>query len=837
MRSIRTYLNALVLVILVPLLALATVLAVNFAGSQQRVIEVERADVISNLVFLLDREIDAIQSSLRVLAASPALKIGQLEVFNQHASAAFDQETAIVLSRPDGTFALASTNHSNGPERYDSDDHFRTVFGGTSHVSGLRTDSTGKPTDFMVSVPVFVDHKVAYALTAEVGLDRLRPLFTESGLRTHWIAAILDTDGRFLARSIAADQFVGSLARDEAIQAARGADESGAFDNASMEGAQTSNIFQRSRSTGWTTFVAVPTRILHAPITEAYKFMAVVGVALTALGLGFAYLLAGRINSGAKHLTSAALDVVGGHDVTPVEYAVTEFSQIAKVFEYASSIAAERMLDEQKLIESDERQRLALDAAAFATWDVDVQSGNTVWSSRLFEFLGYSHDPDTQPTQSMWLDRLHPDDKARVLSDTIRARDAHEPDISEYRIIRADTGEVRWMRSNGQFHYDSEGKPRRLVGVIRDVTERKLMELSLRESEMQYRSALTVGRMGSWETNFVTRVRNWTPEAQALFGLSLPDGIGSVGSKADEFLGALHPDDRSAYERLHNLADTTDQFAAEFRIVRPDGEVVWLAGRGQVMARANDGTCARLVSVMADVTDQKNAEQRIRFLLREMSHRSKNLLAVIQSLASQTIRSSSSMADFQSHFERRLQGLAASHDILVDQNWHGATLGNLVRKQLAPFVDPDSDRAIIDGPAVDLNAAAAQAVGLALHELATNAVKYGSLSVSGGTVTVEWRREPDDSGSIALDWTESGGPPVSPPGRKGFGHAVIERMAPASIGGRVVLEYRPTGFHWRLIIPASALVMTSALQSLLTSTMHGEATVAPARRNDAFKSK
>lgn len=813
MRSIRTYLNALVLAVLVPLLALATVLAVNYARSQRHVIEAERTDVINNLAFLVDREIDAIESSLRVLAISPVLKGGQFDLFNQHAGAAFDQGAAIVLSRPDGTFAITSGNRANAPERYDANDHFRTVFGGNSHISGLRTDATGKPIDFMVSVPVFVDRKVAYALTAEVNLDRLQPLFNEAGLRPHWIGTIVDADGRILARSAAAEQFVGSLARNESVDAARGARESGGFDNSSMEGVQTSNIFRRSQSTGWTLFVAVPTRILHAPISDAYKFMAIVGTALTALGLGLAYLLADRINSGAKHLTSAALDVVSGHDVAPVQYRVSEFSQVAKVFEYASSIAAERKLDEQRLIESDERQRLALDAAAFATWDVDVGSGCAVWSPRLYAFLGYDQDKAGPPTVAMWLDRLHPDDKARVIAESARARDAHEPDVAEYRIIRADTGEVRWLRSNGKFHYDEDGNARRLVGVIRDITDRKLMELSLRESEMQYRSALTVGRMGSWETNFLTRERRWTPEAQALFGLSLPDGLGSVGGNNDEFFGALHPDDRAAYEKLHKLAHTMDQFTTEYRIVRPGGEVVWLAGRGQVMARANDGTCARLVSVMADVTEQKNAEQRVRFLLREMSHRSKNLLAVIQSLASQTMRSSSSMADFQSHFERRLQGLAASHDILVDQNWQGATLANLVRKQLEPFADPDSDRIVIDGPAVDLNAAAAQTVGLALHELATNAVKYGSLSVPAGKITVRWSREPDNPQCIALDWTETGGPPASPPTRKGFGHAVIERMAPASIGGRVALEYLPTGLHWRLIIPTSALSAGDALQS------------------------
>ena len=806
--SIRTYLNALVLVVVVPLLVLAWLLAANYARSQTRVLEAQRSDVVSNLAFLVERDTERIVSALKTLAVSPELENGKLDVFRQHLEAAFPVGEQVMLVDRSGA-VLVATQAARGVRVVPiGDDHFKKVFEGRINVSGFREEAVSRKPSFMVSVPVTIAGKVTYVLSADVGVERLAGLFSEAELKPQWIAAIVDANGLLLARNIAIDRFVGKRVPTEAAAAAKGTQDSGTFENQSMDGVQTSNIFRQSKATGWTLFVAVPTRNLHAPLVRAYNFLAVVGVGLTALGLGLAYLLADRVSRAVNNLRQAALDVAEGREVAPSHYAVSELGEVAKVFEYAGSISLQHRLDEAKLKESDERRRLALDAGLFATWDIDLETGQAIWSTRLYELLGYPVDASQQANTQMWLDRMHPEDRAASRSAYEHARDNHHIYVGEYRFFRADTQEMRWLRSNGQFHYDSDGKAKRLVGVMRDVTERKLMELALRESETQYRSALTVGRMGSWETYFVTGTRKWSSEAQSLFGFSLQDGIGSVGGDRDEFLLALHPDDRKQYAILHEMAQTTDSFPAEYRIVRPGGAVVWLSGRGQVFARDVDGKCQRLVSVMADVTEQKKAEQHVRFLLREMSHRSKNLLAVIQAIAGQTLRTSSSMSEFAGRFEQRLQGLAASHDILVDQNWQGATLSGLVRRQLLPFIEPDNARVRITGPAVDLNATAAQAVGLALHELATNAVKYGALSTPVGTLTVSWDFSTGaDDISLILNWVEDGGPTVVSPGRKGFGNAVIERMAPSSVAGSVILEYAPSGLRWRLTIPEASLII------------------------------
>jgi two-component sensor histidine kinase len=227
-----------------------------------------------------------------------------------------------------------------------------------------------------------------------------------------------------------------------------------------------------------------------------------------------------------------------------------------------------------------------------------------------------------------------------------------------------------------------------------------------------------------------------------------------------------------------------------------------------VTARAPDGKAERMVSIVTDVTERKAAEDHIQFLMHEISHRSKNLLMVIQSIARRTARTAGTMEEFENRFERRLQGLAASHDVLVRENWHGAPLANLVRQQLVPFVEIQSSRFEIAGPDIVITAEAAQAIGLAIHELATNAIKYGALSESGGKVSVSWTCDGKAAapGPLLLNWIERGGPPVSPPSRKGFGHVVIGEMVERSLGGKVAMEFATEGLKWRVSIPAVNLV-------------------------------
>jgi PAS domain S-box-containing protein len=228
--------------------------------------------------------------------------------------------------------------------------------------------------------------------------------------------------------------------------------------------------------------------------------------------------------------------------------------------------------------------------------------------------------------------------------------------------------------------------------------------------------------------------------------------------------------------------------------------------------RDADGRIIGIVCAAVDITEQKDRESRIRLLMRELTHRSKNLLTVIDAIARQTATSSDGIKDFLSRFRERLQSLAGSHDQLVQEDWQGAWLRELVMSQLGHYVDRGASAITLEGPRMRVQPEAAQHIGLAMHELATNAAKYAALSTAGGRVAISWDVEQDERGDVVcrMRWQESGGPPVKPPSRRGFGHVVIERTVARALGGSVVLQFAPEGVRWTLTFPAELVTTLAA---------------------------
>ncbi|MFT3973010.1 MAG: HWE histidine kinase domain-containing protein [Amaricoccus sp.] len=206
--------------------------------------------------------------------------------------------------------------------------------------------------------------------------------------------------------------------------------------------------------------------------------------------------------------------------------------------------------------------------------------------------------------------------------------------------------------------------------------------------------------------------------------------------------------------------------------------------------RDSAGAVVGLVGTTLDLTERRRDEQRIRLMLRELTHRSKNLLAVIQAMARKTASLSGDLDSFVSDFSLRLRAIAAAHDLLVSQSWHGADLRDLLVASLGPTIEAHSPQVTLRGEPTMLTPDAAQNLGLAFHELATNASKYGALSVPGGHLHVDWMRLP---GEVQILWSESGGPAVAQPERQGFGRVLLERLVGVTLGGSVRLDFRPEG--------------------------------------------
>lgn len=243
----------------------------------------------------------------------------------------------------------------------------------------------------------------------------------------------------------------------------------------------------------------------------------------------------------------------------------------------------------------------------------------------------------------------------------------------------------------------------------------------------------------------------------------------------------------------------------EVRLSLPDGEK-WFDLNVRPLRDAQ-GSVVGLIGGSVEITERKEHEARIRLLMREVTHRSKNLLSVIQAIMRQTAAHSVSLEDFQKRFADRLHSLAGSHDLLVQENWNGAALRELIRSQLGHYSDLVGSQIVLSGPAIQLRPDAAQHIGMALHELATNAAKYGALSVPDGLVSITWTLpdSADPDGRCSLSWVETNGPPVTSPTRRGFGRVVIERTVARALDGEVVMEYPAQGVRWRLSFPRSAV--------------------------------
>lgn len=272
----------------------------------------------------------------------------------------------------------------------------------------------------------------------------------------------------------------------------------------------------------------------------------------------------------------------------------------------------------------------------------------------------------------------------------------------------------------------------------------------------------------------------------------------------ETFLKVTHPDDADPNLNLFNRQKwgAGGGYRMEKRYVRSNGEIVW-ADLSVSVLRDGTGSPQRFISIITDISESKKNEERLKFFLGEMGHRSKNLLSVVIAAARQIGRGAGSVAEFQDALGTRLAGMAAAQDVLIRHDHVEVDLAELIESQISVFVTPGDPRIRVDGPALLLRPDAARVIGLALHELATNACKYGALASGNGRIAIDWHVT---DGQLFMSWVEKDGPPVTPPKRTGFGRTVTERMVAASLHGAVELRFPVEGMEWRLKAPLRLLV-------------------------------
>jgi PAS domain S-box-containing protein len=465
---------------------------------------------------------------------------------------------------------------------------------------------------------------------------------------------------------------------------------------------------------------------------------------------------------------------------------------------------------------SEARFRATFDNAAIGIAHVAPDGRWLRVNEPLCRILGYP--ADELLTKSV-RDVTYPDDLA---ADLAKFELMREGKIDSYELEKRDLrkdGAIIWCRKTVGCVRKGDGSIDYFVSVIEDISARKQAEKQLRENEERFRSSLlhsplpislfddreqilAVSRSWLEQSGYsreeLPRLEDWT--------------IRAYGERSGEML-----------ERLRKILIISEPEArsAELMIRTKDGRERLWSFITSPQATQSDGR-RLFVCVAQDVTDRKAHEEQIHLLMGEISHRARNMLSLVQAIARQT--AAREPEGFIERFTERIQALAANQDLLVQNEWHGVDVEDLVRAQLAHFADLVGSRITAQGPKLRLNAAAAQAIGLALHELATNAGKYGALSVEMGRIDVSWRF---DDGIFAMNWIERNGPPVSPPKRQGFGSTVIDSMVKQTVNGVVQLDYIPSGVVWNLSCAAANALERNTLDKNSTSSTLPAA--APAR--------
>jgi len=447
--------------------------------------------------------------------------------------------------------------------------------------------------------------------------------------------------------------------------------------------------------------------------------------------------------------------------------------------------------------DGEERMRALLRAANdYAVIETDPDGRITFWNSGAKALLGWSEQEALGQNVAMV---FTPED-----------RDAGEPERERRdALIDGRSDSERWhLRKDGHRFYahervitSTDGERKRFLKLLRNRSEEHEIEEARRASEEQMRLILdsatdyaifTLDRDGI--------VTTWNPGAERLLGFKDVEIIGKNARIV------FTPEDRKTGQPENEISTALSKGRAEDERwhVRKDGSRLW--GNGLMLPLKAEGTPGFL-KIMRDETARHRADQMNQLLIGELNHRVKNSLGVVQAIVRETLRGRVAEADIRDALDSRLGALARSHDILAQESWEGASLVEVVRRALMPFVPREKleDRVMIEGEDVRLLPAPALSLGMGFHELATNAAKYGALSMQEGMVEVCWIKGSARGEALRLTWRERNGPVVLPPQKKGFGSRLIERALAYEMNGVAKVDYAPDGLRFEISIPETAL--------------------------------
>ncbi len=461
-------------------------------------------------------------------------------------------------------------------------------------------------------------------------------------------------------------------------------------------------------------------------------------------------------------------------------------------------------ITERKQQEADLRRSRQMYQALVSAGTYTVYRMNSDWSI-MHQLDSESMEKTTEADD--WLEKYVPlDDRVAVLAAVERAIATKSLYELEHKAIFAD-GSIGWVLSRAVPLLNAEGEITEWFGAGTNVTERRVTAERLRESEERLRNAVEVGKVGLWDWNVLTGRAHWSDEHYRLQGY----GVGEVSPSYAAWRERVHPDDLMRTEEELNRAMTgQDDFEAEFRVLHADGTVRWLQGRGRYFYDPS-GKPVRMIGAVIDTTERREWENHQKVLVAELQHRTRNLLGVIRSISERTAQSSEDLADFRDRFRSRLEALARAQGLLSRLKEHDRVTFDVLVRGEVNAMNGSAMRVTFGGPeGVRLRSSTVQMLAMGLHELATNAMKYGALSQPAGHLAIQWAFEPAGEGGkpwLHIDWRETGVEMPAPgTGRQdtGQGRELIEKALPFQLGAKTTFRLMSDGLHCTISVPVSA---------------------------------
>ncbi len=478
----------------------------------------------------------------------------------------------------------------------------------------------------------------------------------------------------------------------------------------------------------------------------------------------------------------------------PREWTSDEIALVEDVAE-RTWLAIEKVRAETKLRATEARFKLIAESLPALVWIVKPNLELTYTNER---WVTYSGLPPEEALGHSWTAAIHPDDWVRMTEELKPVMANQTPYTTEVRYRAAD-GEYRWHIIRAAPVRDAAtGAFNGWVGTSVDIHNLKLTEAALRVSEERLALAQSAAGIGVFDWDVPSGKVTWTEEQERLFGVE-------KGTFKEDFSGweaSLLPEDLGPTNKAleEALARHAPDVNLTYRIRRPDG--IRSIDTIALLFYDAKGAPLRMVGVNIDITRYKEAEHRQNLLIRELHHRVKNTLATVQAIVGSTARTASSIDEFYQGFVGRIVSLSRTHNLLTEDLWQKAALEELVQTELGPYEDEARNRITIEGPHLELPSEAAVPIGMAIHELTTNAAKHGALSTFGGQVEVRWRVEAGEPRPVLhFTWAEHGGPRVSAPTRQGFGTRLLQRVLATQLQADVSMDFPEEGLRFSMRMP------------------------------------